>query len=104
MALVAISQYQNLYEALLAKGKIESAGIDCRLADDNLVRMDWFYSNAVGGVKLLVAEGELAEAQAVLNAPMPEEFSKEQVGSHYTQPRCPSCGSLNISVIALNRP
>ena len=53
-ALVLIKQFRDLPEALLAKGCLESAGIECNLRDDNLVRLDWFISNFVGGIKLCV--------------------------------------------------
>ena len=46
--------FQNLPEALLAKGSLDSSGIECFLTDDNMVRMDWFMSNLLGGAKLLV--------------------------------------------------
>ena len=55
--LVTIRQFRDLPEALLAKGSLESAGIECFLRDDNLVRLDWFISNFVGGVKLCVKAG-----------------------------------------------
>jgi hypothetical protein len=52
--LVTIRKFRDLHEAWLAKGSLESAGIECFLVDDNMVRLDWFYSNLVGGVKLQV--------------------------------------------------
>ena len=52
--LVTIRQFRDLPEALLAKGSLESAGIECFLADENLVRLDWFISNFIGGIKLKV--------------------------------------------------
>src|SRR5664279_4137890 len=45
--LVTIRQFRDLPEALLAKGSLESSGIDAVLVDDNMVRMDWFISNPV---------------------------------------------------------
>src|SRR5258708_5098577 len=48
--LVTIRQFRDLPEALLAKGSLESAGIECFLADENLVRLDWFISNLIGGI------------------------------------------------------
>jgi len=38
--LVTIRQFRDLPEALLAKGSLESSGIECFLADENLVRLD----------------------------------------------------------------
>jgi hypothetical protein len=40
-----IRRYRDLPEAAIAKSVLDSARIDCFLADDNLVRLDWFYSN-----------------------------------------------------------
>ena len=53
--LITIRKFRDLPEALAAKGALESAGIECALADDNIVRMDWFLSNLMGGIKLRVA-------------------------------------------------
>src|ERR1700757_2828589 len=52
--LVPVRKFRDLPEALLAKGSLDSAGIECHLGDDNMVRMDWFISNLLGGVKLVV--------------------------------------------------
>src|SRR6202162_5963666 len=38
--LVTIRQFRDLPEALLAKGSLESAGIECFLADGNLVWLE----------------------------------------------------------------
>ncbi len=51
---VMLRRFRDLPEALLAKGSLESAGIECYLVDENMVRMDWFISNLLGGVKLCV--------------------------------------------------
>ncbi len=62
---VNLRKYMTLPEALLAKSILDSAGIESFLGDENIVRMDWFLSNSLGGVKLLVRE-EDAEAAATL--------------------------------------
>jgi hypothetical protein len=94
--MVAIRKFRDLPEALLAKGSLESAGIDCALVDDNVVRLDWFWSNLMGGVKLLVDRENLAAAEEILTQPIPEHFDVSGVGE-YEQPRCPSCGSLDVN-------
>jgi len=63
---VVLRSYLALPDALLAKSILDSAGIECFLADQNIIRLDWFLSNALGGVKLLVREEDAAEAAAVL--------------------------------------
>ncbi len=92
---VAIRKFRDLPEALLAKGSLESAGIECALADDNLVRMDWFISNAIGGMRLLVKAEDAAEAEQILSQPIPEHLDVSGVGD-VEQPKCPKCGSLDI--------
>ena len=93
--LVTIRQFRDLPEALLAKGALDSAGIECFLVDQNMVRMDWFISNLLGGIKLQVKREDLEEASAVLAEPIPEAFDVDGVGS-YQQPQCPRCASLEI--------
>jgi len=100
--LVVLRSFRDIPEALLAKGRLESAGVDCFLADDNMVRMDWFISNLLGGVKLLVDADEFREASRILNEPIPEELEVEGVGE-YVQPRCPHCGSLDVVYAGLNK-
>jgi len=100
---VTLRKFRDLPEALLAKGSLESAGIECALADDNMVRLDWFYSNAIGGIKLLVDEDDLEAAEQLLSQPIPENFEAESIGS-YEQPKCPKCGSLDVTFQEINKP
>lgn len=94
--MVMIRTFRDLPAALLAKGSLDSAGIKCALVDDNVVRMDWFWSNAMGGVKVLVNREDVAAAEEILAQPIPEHFDVSGVGE-YEQPRCPKCGSLDIN-------
>lgn len=93
---VTIRNFRDLPAALLAKGALDSAGIDCVLVDDNVVRLDWLWSNAMGGVKLLVCPDDAMAAEDALSQPIPENFDVSGVGD-YAQPVCPKCGSLDIN-------
>ncbi len=95
--LVTIASFRDLPEALLAKGKLEAAGIQSELVDDNIVRMDWFWSTAMGGIKLQVDRDDVNGAVEVLGSPIPTELPADDAGSVYQQPACPKCGSLDIS-------
>jgi len=64
---VVIRSYRDVTEAMVDRTKLESAGIKCFLYDDNLIRLDWFVSNAVGGVKLVASQNEAAEARKILD-------------------------------------
>jgi len=65
--IVNLRKYMTLPEALLAKSILDSAGIESFLGDQNIIRMDWFLSNALGGVKLRVREEDAEEAAALLD-------------------------------------
>ena len=101
--LVTIRQFRDLPEALLAKGSLESAGIECFLADENLVRLDWFISNFIGGIKLKVRASDVANAEKLLDEPILEGLYVQGVGL-YEQPRCPQCRSLDVNFQELDRP
>jgi hypothetical protein len=102
-ALVTLQHFRDIPQALLAKGKIESAGIACILADGNLVRMDWLLSNAIGGIRLQVHRNDFQVARALLDEPIPTDFSEEEVGETFQQPRCPRCSSLDIGFEQIDR-
>lgn len=101
--LVTIRQFRDLPEALLAKGSLESTGIECFLRDDNLVRLDWFISNFIGGIKLCVRPEDVENARQLLDEPILEGLYVQGVGL-YEQPRCPKCGSLDVNFRELDRP
>lgn len=101
--LVTIRQFRDLPEALLAKGSLESSGIECFLADENLVRLDWFISNFIGGIKLNVRPADVNNAQQLLDEPILEGLYVQGIGL-YEQPRCPTCQSLDVNFQELDRP
>jgi Putative prokaryotic signal transducing protein len=101
--LVLLRRFRDIPEALLAKGKLDSAGMACFLADDNMVRLDWFISNLLGGVKLLVDAEDFSEASRILNEPIPEAFDFEGT-EQFEQPRCPKCQSLDVNFEELYKP
>ena len=101
--LVTVRQFRDLPEALLAKGCLESLGIECFLGDDNLVRLDWFISNFIGGIKLKVRVADAENAQKILDEPILEGLYVQGVGL-YEQPRCPKCQSLDVNFQPLDRP
>jgi Putative prokaryotic signal transducing protein len=100
--LVILRHFRDLPEALLAKGGLESAGIECFFDDDNIVRMDWFISNAVGGIKLLVRPEDFEAANEILEQGVPTGFDVPGVGE-YEQPFCPKCNSLDITLVTRNK-
>ena len=95
--LVLVRSFRDVFEAQMAKVNLDGADIRILfLADENTVRINWSLSNAIGGVKLLVRDTDIADALTVLNQPIPESFEVDGVGE-YMQPRCPQCGSLDVN-------
>lgn len=93
---VTIRSFRDLPNALLAKSVLDSAHIECLLSDENVIRMDWLWSNALGGVKLFVKEEDVQAALELLDQEPIEKFDASTTGE-YEQPRCPNCDSLNVS-------
>jgi hypothetical protein len=94
--IVTVRQFRDLPEALLAKGSLESAGIQAYLVDDNMIRMDWFISNLLGGIKLKVHAEDAEVAKQILDQSIPEMLDVEGIGN-FDQPKCPTCQSLDIA-------
>jgi len=69
--LVVLRRFRDIPEALLAKGKLDAFGVECFLADEHMVRMDWLISNLLGGIKLLVEPSNFTRASRILNEPAP---------------------------------
>ena len=94
--MVTVGTYRDLAGAVVARALLKSEGIECFLANENTVRMDWFWSNLLGGMRLQVSAEDQARATEVLAQPIPSSFELGE-GEEFTQPVCPLCGSLDVS-------
>jgi hypothetical protein len=84
--------------AHIARGRLEAEGIECALADENIVAVQWLYSGAVGGVKLLVRESHQERALRILREADPRRSSSSRwVTGDLDEPRCPRCGCLDLA-------
>jgi hypothetical protein len=90
--LVVIDRFRDLIPAQLAQGALKSAGIDSVLRDENLVRLDWFWSNLIGGVRLEVEPKDADAALEILRSPTPVSIETGD-GAPYSHVICPRCGS-----------
>src|ERR1700674_5146661 len=90
---VTLRQFRDLPDALLAKGSLESAGIQAYLADDNMLRMDWFIPNLLAGIKLMFRADEAEADSERLTQPTPMMLEVEGVGQ-FEQRLCPRCQSV----------
>ena len=78
-----IATFSTPTEAHVVLSRLESSGIDAAIRDELTVTFDWFYSNAIGGVKIEVVEEDVAAARELLALPPIEDGLIH----------CPFCGS-----------
>jgi Putative prokaryotic signal transducing protein len=67
MDFLLIKRYDNYVEAHIDKGVLEENNIECWLMDENTVTINPFLSNAIGGIKLMVAKVQAERAMQILN-------------------------------------
>jgi DNA-directed RNA polymerase subunit RPC12/RpoP len=94
MNFVLLQSYDNYVSAHIAMGRLEEDGIKCWLQDENTVTIYPVWSNALGGIKLMVAEAQAEKAASIL---------KEVDRQHKETITCPRCGSHNIEVVSTPR-
>ena len=94
MKFVPVWSYDNYVSAHIAMGRLEEDGFNCWLKDENTVTIDPILTNAVGGIKLMVAETEAKKAWELL---------KQLQQDHKATIVCPKCGSHNIEVVSTPR-
>jgi hypothetical protein len=85
MRLVTIATFGQSWEAHLAAGKLEAAGVPAVLVDENINSIGGgLYDGLTGGVKLQVPQHDVERAMEALP-------SRVRVRQY----RCPKCGSLD---------
>jgi hypothetical protein len=100
--LVVVRAFSQPHEAHLACSALRAAGLDVTTADDNIVAADWLYSNAVGGVKVLVRPADVVAAQEILDSPAVVERTNDRDLScdpNQDDSACPRCGSHTVITI-----
>lgn len=94
MDFTSIRSFDNYVSAHIAMGRLEEDGIKCWLKDENTVTIDPILTNAVGGIKLMVAASQAERALDILKT-----TERENKATH----PCPVCGSLNIEFVTTPR-
>lgn len=94
MNFVPIWTYDNYVPAHIAMGRLQDDGIECWLKDENTVTIDPILTNAVGGIKLMVAEDNAKKAWELLN-----QLQRE----YKARFSCAKCGSSNIELVSTPR-
>jgi len=76
--LVEVARYLVPMDANLVQGCLVAAGIPAVLADANLVQTDLLLAPALGGVRIMVPEDWLRQAEAVLAAYQRGEYALDE--------------------------
>ena len=66
MSFVLLCSFDNYIPAHIALGRLKEEFINCYLQDEYSVTIDPFLSNAIGGIKLMVAEAQIERAREIL--------------------------------------
>ena len=94
MEFVLAATFDNYMNAHLVLGRLQSEDINCWLKDENTVTIDPILTNAVGGIKLMVAQSQIQQALQLIQTDQQE---------YKQQHPCPKCGSSNIEVVSTPR-
>ncbi|HSI61706.1 MAG TPA: DUF2007 domain-containing protein [Candidatus Saccharimonadia bacterium] len=86
MDVITIATFAKPEEAHLGRLRLERDGIPAYVADEHVLQLDWKLTNALGGVRLMVAEDDVEEALGILKAE-PVCTEADAINS-VTCPRC----------------
>ena len=105
MSLVVVASYREPYAAHLARATLESEGIPVFLTEENLIGVQWLYSQAIGGVKVQVPEQCAEAAIAILSEDRSSDLgaTSEAEIPLESGDLCPECGSASVSIAPLER-
>ena len=95
------------HEAHMAKGFLESKGIETMIQDEMTTQVKNFLSNAIGGVKLLVQKEDYEQGVAILKqggyildeGHKTEEVRTVYIDKSYDKTFCPFCKSNFIGKV-----
>jgi hypothetical protein len=101
--LKTVATFEYAHFAHIAKAKLQSEDIECFLFDENTSSMIWFYTNAIGGIKLKVRAEDYDRAQTILKENIKsinddDEFLQDEYDMQESKSelRCPKCNSDKI--------
>ena len=63
-----LASFSQPMDAHLLRARLESCGIPAYLRDEHMITLDWLYANALGGVKVDVADEDYERAREILQS------------------------------------
>jgi len=90
MAYVVLESFSNYVDAHIILGRMQDENIDCWLKNENTTTIMPIWTNAIGGIQLMVNEVHVERASELLKT------IKEEKRKHM---RCPKCGDSDVEYI-----
>ena len=99
--LVQLENYPTLIAAEVAKSTLELSGIEAVIFDGETANMNWLYTNALGGVKLMVKPADLEAAREILKTEHDVEDYEVSEADIITASSiyCSKCHSKDIEIV-----
>lgn len=104
--------YDNYLEAEIVKGRLEEENITVSIKDEHTVTMNWMWSQALGGIKLIVDEKDYEKANQILQS-LETSFQEQQKEAAFDDDTsiqldpnnriCIHCGSKNTKLQTINK-
>jgi len=91
---IELRSYTDQIQADMEKELLEKEGIKCYLKNANISSANWLYTNAVGGITLIVGKPDLEKAKEILSV-----FEQETPENIEIQPKCPNCKSEDVRIV-----
>jgi hypothetical protein len=103
MALTTIASFREAHTAHIARARLEAEGIPAFVADEHLSSVQWFYSDAIGGVKIQVPGAFAERALEVVTADRSSDLARVRVARRPLVEICPGCGADGIERTSVPR-
>jgi len=94
--LKTVATFEYAHFAHLAKAKLESEDVECFIFDEITASMNWFYTNAIGGIKLKVRGEDYQKALKILNETSDILLEDFETYAETEIILCPKCNSGNV--------
>jgi len=90
MEFVSVHNFVNYMDAHMIMGRLEGEGFNCWLQDENTGTLASIWTNAVGGIKLMVPIVQMERAKEIL-----QQWEEERKKKY----SCPNCGSHEVELV-----
>ncbi len=100
--LVTAASFATPTEASLAASRLEQEGIRAFLENENTIAADFLLSNAIGGVRVTVAESSVLRAREILqmSPAVIEKDDLDEFDGYADEPfRCPKCHRKELDFV-----